>query len=99
MPNIKIIGIKEGDDIQIKEAENIFNKIIEDGSLRSNLRKKMLITSEEANTKPINKIREDFPMPYHNQIIKHTKQQQQEIESSKTERLSHLKQQSHNTNM
>jgi hypothetical protein len=31
-PNIKIIGLKEEEDFQLKGPENIFNKIIEENS-------------------------------------------------------------------
>jgi hypothetical protein len=40
-PNLRIIGIKEGDDSQLKGLENIFNKIIEENF--PNLKKDVLI--------------------------------------------------------
>jgi hypothetical protein len=38
-PNLKIIGIEEGEDSQLKEPVNIFNKIIEENF--PNLKKEM----------------------------------------------------------
>jgi hypothetical protein len=38
-PNLKIIGIDENDDFQLKEPVNIFNKIMEENF--SNLKKEM----------------------------------------------------------
>jgi hypothetical protein len=38
-PNLRIIGIEESEDLQLKEPVNIFNKIIEKNF--PNLKKKM----------------------------------------------------------
>ena len=38
-PNLRIIGIEEGEEPQIKDPENIISKIIEENSL--NLKKEM----------------------------------------------------------
>ena len=40
-PNLKIIGIEEGEESQLKGPENIFNKIIEENF--PNLKKEMTI--------------------------------------------------------
>jgi hypothetical protein len=40
-PNLRIIGIGENEDSQLKEPENIFNKIIEENF--PNLKKEMAI--------------------------------------------------------
>jgi hypothetical protein len=40
-PNLRIIGIEEGEDSKFKGLENIFNKIIEENFL--NLKKEMAI--------------------------------------------------------
>jgi hypothetical protein len=44
--NLRIIGIEEGNDSQIKGPENTFNKIIEEKFL--NLKKEMAINVQEA---------------------------------------------------
>ena len=49
-PNLRIIGIKESKDSQIKGPVNIFNKIIEENFL--NLKKEMLINIQEAYRTP-----------------------------------------------
>jgi hypothetical protein len=45
-PNLRIIGIEESEDFQLKRPVNIFNKIIEENF--PNLRKEMLINIQEA---------------------------------------------------
>ena len=47
-PNLKIIGIEEGEDSQFKGPGNILSKIIEENS--SNLKKDMAIHVQEAYT-------------------------------------------------
>jgi hypothetical protein len=48
--NLRIIGIKESENSQLKEPANIFNKIIEENF--PNLTKEMSINVEEAYQKP-----------------------------------------------
>ena len=48
--NLRIIGIEEGNDSQIKGPENTFNKIIEEKFL--NLKKEMAINVQEAYRTP-----------------------------------------------
>ena len=45
-PNLKIIGIEEGEESQLKGPENIFNKIIEENF--PNLKEEMVINVQEA---------------------------------------------------
>jgi hypothetical protein len=45
-PNLRIIGIEENEDSQLKRPENVFNKIIEENL--PNLKKKMDIKIQEA---------------------------------------------------
>jgi hypothetical protein len=45
-PNLRIIGIDENEDSQLKGPANIFNKIIEENFL--NLRKEMPMNIQEA---------------------------------------------------
>ena len=49
-PNLKIIGIEEGEESQLKGPENIFNKIIEENF--PNLKKEMVINVQEAYRTP-----------------------------------------------
>ncbi|MGE9715022.1 RBD-like domain-containing protein, partial [Escherichia coli] len=49
-PNLRIIGIEEGEETQLKGAENIFNKIIEENF--PNLKKDMPMKVQEAYRTP-----------------------------------------------
>ena len=49
-PNLKIIGIEEGEESELKGPENIFNKIIEENF--PNLKKEMPINVQEAYRTP-----------------------------------------------
>ena len=49
-PNLRIIGIEENEDSQLKGPENVFNKIIEENF--SNLKKGMAIKVQEAYRTP-----------------------------------------------
>ena len=49
-PNLKIIGIEEGEESQLKGTENIFNKIIEENF--PNLKEEMVINVQEAYRTP-----------------------------------------------
>ena len=49
-PNLKIIGIEEGEESQLKGPENIFNKITEE--LFPNLKIRMVIKVQEAYKTP-----------------------------------------------
>lgn len=49
-PNLRIIGIKEWEDSQVKGTKSIFNKIIEEGL--SSLKKEMPIMVQEAQRTP-----------------------------------------------
>ena len=49
-PNLRIIGIEEGEESQLKGPENIFNKIIEENF--PNLKEEMVINVQEAYRTP-----------------------------------------------
>ena len=49
-PNLKIIGIEEGEESQLNGSENIFNKIIEENF--PNLKEEMVINVQEAYRTP-----------------------------------------------
>ena len=49
-PNLRIIGIEENKDSQLKGPENVFNKIIEENF--PNLKKEMDIKVQEAYRTP-----------------------------------------------
>ena len=48
--NLRIIGIEEGEESQLKGPENIFNKIIEENF--PNLKEEMVINVQEAYRTP-----------------------------------------------
>ena len=58
-PNLRIIEIEEGKELQLKGTENIFNKIIEENF--PNLKKDMPMI-----------VKERVPLPYHSQNTEHT---------------------------
>jgi hypothetical protein len=49
-PNLRIIGVDENEDFQLKGPANIFNKIIEENF--PNLKKEMLMNIQEAYRTP-----------------------------------------------
>ena len=49
-PNLRIIGIEENEDSQLKGPGNVFNKIIEENF--PNLKKEMIIEMDEAYKTP-----------------------------------------------
>ena len=49
-PNLRIIGIEEGEESQLKGPENIFNKTIEENF--PNLNEEMVINIQEAYRTP-----------------------------------------------
>jgi hypothetical protein len=49
-PNVRIIGVDENEDFQIKKLVNMFNKIIEENF--PNLRREMLMNLQEAHRTP-----------------------------------------------
>ena len=87
-PNLRIIGIEEGEEIQLKGAENIFNKIIEENF--PNLKKDMPMKIQEAYRTP-NRLnqKKKVTLPHNHQNTKHT-QQRENIKSSKGKRSSNL---------
>ena len=58
-PNLRIIGIEEGEEVQLKSTENIFNEIIE-GNF-SNLKKDMYMKIQEAHRTP-NRLDQKSPL-------------------------------------
>ncbi|EGW01022.1 Putative transposase element L1Md-A101/L1Md-A102/L1Md-A2 [Cricetulus griseus] len=69
--NLRIIGIEEGEETQLKGAENIFNKIIEENF--PNLKKDMPMKLQEAYRTP-NRVdhKKKVFLPHNNQNPKHT---------------------------
>ena len=69
-PKLRIIGIKEGEEVQLKSTKTIFNKIIE--QTFPNLKKKdMPMKIQEAYTTP-NRLDKKVLSPLRNQNTKHT---------------------------
>ena len=69
-PNLRIIGVEEGEESQLKGPENIFNKIIEESF--SNLKKDIPMKVQEAYRTPNRLDQKKIPLPYNNQNTKHT---------------------------
>ena len=61
-PNLRIIGVDENEDFQLKGPENIFNKIIEENF--PNLKKEMPMNIQEAYRTP-NKLDQKRNSSYH----------------------------------
>ena len=59
-PNLRIIGVDENEDFQIKGPANIFNKIIEENF--PNLKKEMLMNIQEAYRTPNHWPRKEIPI-------------------------------------
>ena len=49
-PNLRIIGVEQGEELQLKDAENIFNKMIEENF--PNLKKDIPMKVQEAYRTP-----------------------------------------------
>ncbi len=70
-PNLRIIGVEEGEEVQLNGPENIFNKIIEENF--PNLKKDIPMKVQEAYRTP-NRLyqKKNIPSPYNYQNTKHT---------------------------
>ena len=68
-PNLRIIGVEEGEDLQLKGPENIFTKIIEENfpNLKKDIPMKVHIEHRIDWIK-----KKSIPSPYNNQTTKHT---------------------------
>jgi hypothetical protein len=82
-PNLRIIGIEESEDSQLKGPVNLFNKIIEE-NFPNILKKEMPMKIQEAYRSP-NSLDEKFLPSHSSQNTKCTKQRKN-IRSSKGER-------------
>ena len=69
-PNLRIIGIEEGEEVQLKGTENLFNKIIEENF--SFIKKDMPMKIQEAYRTPNRLNPKKVPLPHNNQNTKHT---------------------------
>ena len=87
-PNLRIIGIDEKEDFQLKGPANIFNKIIEENF--PNLKKEMPMDIQEAYRTP-NSLdqKKKFLLLHNNKNTKCTKQRKN-IKSSKGKRSSNI---------
>jgi hypothetical protein len=61
-PNLKIMGIEEGEEVQAKGICNIFNKIITENF--PNLKKVLLVQVQEASRTP-NRLDQNRTSPLH----------------------------------
>ena len=55
-PNLRIIGVEEGEELQLKGPENVFKRIIEENV--PNLKKDILMKVQEAYRTPNRRIKE-----------------------------------------
>ena len=62
LPNLRIIGIEEGEAAQLKGLENVFNKIIEEKC--SNLKKEMPIKVQDTY-RVSNRLDQKTKSPWH----------------------------------
>ena len=69
-PNLRIIGIEKGEEVQLKSTENIFNKIIKENF--SNLKKDRPMKIQAAYRTPNRLDQKKVPLPHNNQNTKHT---------------------------
>ena len=71
-PNLRIVGIEEGEEVQLKSTENIFNKITEENFPK--LMKDMPMKIQEAFRTPNRQDQQQqkVPLPHNNQNTKHT---------------------------
>ena len=66
-PTLRKIGIEEGEEAQLKNIENIFNKIIEENFL--NLKKSMPTKLQEAYWPPNGLDLKNVPLSRNNQAL------------------------------
>ncbi|ERE84498.1 LINE-1 type transposase domain-containing protein 1 [Cricetulus griseus] len=71
-PNLRIIGIEEGEEIQLRGTENTFNKIMEENF--PNLKKDMPMKIQEAYRTPSRLNQKKVSLSHNNQNTKHTQQ-------------------------
>ena len=69
-PNLRIIGVEEGEELQHKGPENIFNKTIE--KKFPNLMKDIPMKVQEAYRASNRLDQKKVPLSYNNQNTKHT---------------------------
>jgi hypothetical protein len=79
-PNLRITGIEESEDSQLKGPVHIFNKIIEENF--PNLKKEMTINIQEAYKSP-NRLNQKRNSSHNNQNIKCTKQKKRILKAVK----------------
>jgi hypothetical protein len=70
-PNLRIIGVDENEDIQLKGPANIFNKIIEENF--PNLKKEMPMNIQKSTELQIDWTRKEIPPDTYYQNNKCTK--------------------------
>jgi hypothetical protein len=92
-PNLQIMGVEKGEEIQTKGNDNLFNRIIAENFPK--LEKERIIQIQEAyRTSNHQDQKKKYPQTHHNQNTNHT-EQRKNSESYKTEKTRHLKRQTH----
>jgi hypothetical protein len=85
-PNLQIMGVEEGKEIQTKGIDNLFNRIIAEKF--PNLKKESPRCRKFTKHQTI-RTKKETPQTYHNQNTQHT-EQRKNSESCKTDKL-HIK--------
>jgi hypothetical protein len=88
-PNLQIMGIEEGEEIQTKGIDNLFNKIVIENIPQPQEREGHPGARSLQNTKPSGP-KKKHPQTDHNQNTQHTKQRQN-TENCKREKKSYIK--------
>jgi hypothetical protein len=70
-PNLRIIGVAENEDFQIKGPVNIFNKIIEENFV--NLKREMPMNIKKPTELHMDWTRKEIPLTHNNQNNKCSK--------------------------
>jgi hypothetical protein len=86
IPNLRIMGIKEGEEVQAKGIHNIFNKIITENFL--NLEKALPIQVQEAS-RTTNRLDKNGTCPQLI-IVKTSREQRKNIEGFKREQPNNI---------
>jgi uncharacterized coiled-coil protein SlyX len=76
----------EGEEVQIKGIDNLFNRIIAENFL--NFKKERVNQVQEAYRTPTDRTKKETPQTHHNQNTQHT-EQRKNSESCKREKTSH----------
>ena len=80
-PNLRIIVVEEGEELQLKGPENIFIKIIEENF--PNLKKDIPMKVQEAYRTPNRLDQKKIPLPYNNQNTQNIQNKERIVRAAK----------------